>query len=123
MKIEAIIDFWKKQTKPIKGKWVHPEDADVLLNSPHSFNLDFPAGAFVGDILRAPVIILAANGGYNPAMTPQEFAGETAISDYLERIVSPSTADWNSVSPYYHKVNYGRYLFDGRAALVNACAY
>ena len=123
MEIEAIVDFWKKQTKPIEGKWVHPEDAGVLLNSPHSFNLDFPAGAFVGDILRAPVIILAANGGYDPKMTPQEFAGETAKSDYLERIVSPSPADWNSVSPYYHKVNYGKYLFDGRVALVNACAY
>ena len=123
MEIEAIVDFWKKQTEPIKGKWVHPEDAGVLLNSPHSFNLDFPAGAFVGDILRAPVIILCANAGYNPEMTPQEFAGETAESDYLERIVSPSTADWSSVSPYYRKVNYGKYLFDGRAALVNACAY
>ena len=123
MEIEAIVDFWKKQTEPIEGKWVHPEDAGVLLNSPHSFNLDFPAGAFVGDILRAPVIILAANGGYDPKMTPQEFAGETAKSDYLERIVSPSPADWNSVSPYYHKVNYGKYLFDGRVALVNACAY
>ena len=42
MKIEAIVDFWEKQTKPIEGKWVHPEDAEALLNQPHSFNLDYP---------------------------------------------------------------------------------
>ena len=123
MKIEAIVDFWEKQTEPIEGKWAHPEDAEAPFNQPHSFNLDYPAGAFVGDLLRAPITILGANGGYDPQMTPQEFPAETAISDYLERLASPSTANWNEVSPYYGNVNYGKYLFDGRAALVNACAY
>lgn len=128
MDINEIVTFWKKQNRPINGPvigkwWAHPDDADLLLGRPHSFNLDFPAGPYVGDILRAPVVILGANAGYS-SDTPREFQGPDAIQRYLDRIAAPSDSDWTGIGrPYYDNVNYGRYLFDGRAALINACAY
>jgi hypothetical protein len=39
----------------------------------HCFNLDFHPPAFVGD-LAAPVVVLYANGGFDPNLTPREFA-------------------------------------------------
>jgi len=85
--------------------------------------LDFPAGAYVGDILKAPVIILGANGGYDKSITPKEFEETGSTEKFLDRISSPSTVDRSVVSPYYDKVNYGCYFEDGRAVLINACAY
>lgn len=123
MAIDSIVNYWVHQTHTDSGVWVHPEDEELLSTGDHSFNLDFPAGAFVGDILNAPVIILGANGGYNQNTTPREFEDEGSIDTYLARISSPSTADWNDVSPYYDEVNYSSLLFDGRAVLINACAY
>ena len=41
----------------------------------HSFNLDYPPGPFVGDVDNVPGVILMANGGYDPALTPREFRG------------------------------------------------
>ena len=90
---------------------------------PHPFNLDFPAGPYVGDILHAPIIILGANGGYDAERTPAEFAPDNAILDHLSCIALPSTSAWTVPSYYYDKANYGPLLVDGRAALMNACAY
>ena len=120
--LQAIVTYWCMQLC-VGGKWLHPDDEHVLLREPHSFNLDFPAGQYVGDILRAPVVILGANGGYS-SRTPNEFRSQDCVQDFLARQKDPSNADWrSSLPPYYHETNYGQWLADGRVALVNACAY
>ncbi len=123
MRLEDVVTFWKQQNRPIRGVWIHPADAELLFNKPHSFNLDFPAGPYVGDILQAPVVILGANAGYS-SNTAREFQGRDSIRKYLARTASPSDHDWTATGrPYYEERNYGRLLFDGRAVLINACAY
>ena len=121
--LQAIVSFWSKQHCAGR-KWLHPDDEHVLRREPHSFNLDFPAGQYVGDILRAPVVILGANGGYS-SRTPNEFRSQDCVQEFLARQKDPSSADWRSTLPpyYYDETNYGQWLADGRAALVNACAY
>lgn len=104
-------------------RWVHPDDYGLLSTQNHSFNLDFPPPAFVGNINEAKVIILAANGGYDSVATPQEFGAEGAENKYLERLSLPDKADWSEVAPYYSHINYSKLLLNGQAAIVNACAY
>ena len=121
--LDIIVNFWRRQHRTGAGMWLHPDDERVLAGHPHPFNLDFPAGPYVGDILHAPIIILGANGGYDAERTPAEFAPDNAILDHLSCIASPSTSAWTVPSYYYDKANYGPLLADGRAALMNACAY
>jgi hypothetical protein len=64
----SVRAFWER----LEGS-VHPDDRLVFEKHPHSFNLDFPPPAFVGDIDNAPIIILMANGGYNVDRTPTAF--------------------------------------------------
>jgi hypothetical protein len=123
MKIDSLADYWGKQIRTEKGKWVHPDDKVLLDSESHSFNLDFPAPAFVGDILRAKIIILAANGGYDSVVTSQEFKEDDATKNYMYRLNNPSKANWSAVAPYYQGVNYAHLILNGRAAIVNACAY
>jgi len=114
--------YWSQVRKSAKG-WIHPEDEEVLSKQPHSFNLDFPPPAFVGDVTTARIIILLANGGYDPTVTPLEFVAPDSEAKYLRRLSSPEQANWAEVSPYYRDVNYAELVFSGKAALVNACAY
>ncbi|ULA66697.1 MAG: hypothetical protein LZF62_130041 [Nitrospira sp.] len=114
--------YWSRVWKSPKG-WVHPDDEEILNNEPHSFNLDFPPPAFVGDVTTARIIILLANSGYDPTLTPQEFAAPGSEARYLRRFSAPQAATWTEVSPYYRDVNYAELVFSGKAALVNACAY
>lgn len=103
--------------------WVHPDDYELLSAQHHSFNLDYPPPVFVGNINEAKIIILTANGGYDPVVTPQEFEAVGAESRYLKRLSSPEKFDWSEVAPYYSSVNYSELLLSGKAATVNACAY
>lgn len=114
--------YWSQVRKCAKG-WIHPEDEEVLSKQPHSFNLDFPPPAFVGDVVTARIIILVANGGYDPTITPLEFVAHDSEAKYLRRLSYPKEANWAEVSPYYRDVNYAELVFSGKAALVNACAY
>ncbi len=114
--------YWSRVRKSAKG-WVHPDDEEILNNEPHSFNLDFPPPAFVGDVTTARIIILLANGGYDPTITPREFAAPDSEARHLRRLSAPQAATWTEVSPYYRDVNYAELVFSGKAALVNACAY
>lgn len=117
-----LSDFWGRLRKGRLG-WVHPEDEFILEREPHSFNLQFPPPAFVGNVHTARVIILAANGGYDPAVTAGEFQTKNDEDRYLTRLAHPSEADWWEVAPYYRGVNYAELIFSGAAAVVNACAY
>lgn len=114
--------YWSKVRQTKQG-WVHPDDEELLGREPHTFNLEFPPPAFVGDIENAKVIVLAANGGYNASVTPSEFAASGATRRYMERLLRPAEADWKEVAPYYRGINYSELVFQGKAAIVNACAY
>jgi hypothetical protein len=85
--------------------------------------VDYPPPAFVGDVTRAKIIVLAANGGYDTAVTPNEFAASDSEKQYLLRLKNPSDADWSVVAPYYSGINYAELVISGAAAIVNACAY
>lgn len=123
MGLQDIVTYWQGLSCDERGQWIHVDDRPILESAQHSFNLDFPVSPYVGDILYAPVIILGANAGYRPDVTPSEFPDEAAIQNYINRFRDPSRADWSSVAPYYSNVNYGPWIAKGRAALVNACAY
>lgn len=114
--------YWSQVRKTPIG-WMHPDDETLLGKQPHSFNLDFPPPAFVGDVTSAKVIILVANGGYDSEVTPTEFEAPDSAERYLGRLSNPSTATWAEVAPYYRGVNYADLVFSGKAAAVNACAY
>ncbi len=115
-------EYWNRMRKTALG-WVHPEDEELLSGAAHSFNLDFPPPAFVGDVTKARIIILAANGGYKPDVTPKEFDEPGSEIRYMKRISNPGGADWSDVAPYYDGVNYAELLVNGTAALINVCAY
>lgn len=121
--LHEIVDYWGRQYRNGSGNWVHPDDEATFAGMPHTFNLDFPVSPYIGDILRAPVIILGANARYTPTRTPVEFPDQSAIDAYVSRVRKPSESDWSFVAQYYHKVNYGTLLSDGSAALINACPY
>ena len=114
--------YWS-QVRQTKIGWVHPDDEELLGKEPHSFNLAFPPPAFVGDVTTARVIILVANGGYDPEVTPSEFEAPNSEAKYLKRLSYPTKANWAEVAPYYRGVNYAELVFSGKAAAVNACAY
>ena len=121
--LEAIPDFWREQRR-INGQWMHPTDESVLRRNPqHPFNLDYPISPYVGDILRAEVVILGTNGGYSPTRTPRGFAERGSIADFCAQVASGRTVTWASRQQYYVDRNYYELLREGRAVVVNACAY
>ncbi|MEM9346620.1 MAG: hypothetical protein AAGB26_08380 [Planctomycetota bacterium] len=123
MQIESLSNYWGAIQKTSEGYWVHPEDRHLFVSSPHSFNLDYPPPAFVGDIINAKVVILTANGGYKQAVTPHEFPDPRTEHEYVVRLTNPSGSDWRSVAKYYSDVNYADFICRGIVATVNACAY
>jgi len=123
MKVRDIVEYWSGQRRSKSGCWVHPKDEMLFTSTEHSFNLDFPVSPYVGDIINAPVIILGANAGYNPVITPKEFPDDASINKYVERVRRPAESDWSWVARYYDRVNYGRLLASGKAAFINACPY
>lgn len=123
MEFDDIVRYWSQQTRNTENQWIHPEDDQIFRVNTHSFNLDFPVSPYIGDILSAPVIILGANAGYDPMLTPSEFPDKEAVDAYIERVRMPSSSDWSFVSKYYHGVNYGHLLAQGKAALINASPY
>lgn len=124
MQIDEIVEFWRGQQEADgQGRWMHRQDRPVLGAESHSFNLDHPVSPYIGDVLNAPVIILGANAGYDPKLTPTEFPDAASVSAYLARVDDPSQADWSFVSRYYNDSNYGHLVASGQVVVVNACAY
>ena len=124
---DALVEHWSRLADGADsektGPFAHPDDAELFRTREHSFNLDFPPPAFIGDILNAPVVMLDANGGYHPSATPWEFSQPGAIERYLDCLRHPQPADRDQVAPYYRDRNYSKLLFSGELALVNAVAY
>jgi hypothetical protein len=113
-----IVTHWRKLEGP-----VHPEDAPYFDDADHTFNLDWPPPAYIGDVIGAPFVLLMMNGGYDPHGTPREFYEPSTVAAYLDRLHNPGPADLGVVAPYYARANYFPYIADGRLALVNAIAY
>lgn len=113
-----IVDHWSQ----LDGS-VHPLDAPVFATNPHSFNLDYPPPAFIGDINNAPVVLLEANGGFDPVVTPSEFAAPDALDRYLDLLRNPRAVHPGQIAPYYCARNYADLIAAGEMVLVNAVAY
>ena len=121
-----LVKHWRK----LKGKtrlngkdvYVHPDDINVLRDCKHDFNLDYPPPAYVGNIVRAPVVMLLTNGGYGDG-TQNEFADQGDAERYLERLHDPRLMRPEGYSQYYLKRNYKELLKKGDLAIVNAVAY
>ena len=75
----SIRAFWRRLEGP-----VHPDDRPVFDRLKHTFNLDYPPPAFIGDIDHAPVVVLMANGGYDAKLTPTEFARPEDTVEFIE---------------------------------------
>ena len=114
----SIVQHWRK----LSGA-VHPDDLYAFKNHQHSFNLDFPPPAYIGDIDNAPVVLLDANGGYDAVVTPNEFSQPDSFEKYMDMLHFPKAIDTISVAPYYARRNYASLIKSGRLALVNAVAY
>ena len=123
LNIKDLSTYWRKLSKNSAGKWIHPDDEALFNAEPHSFNLDYPPPVFAGNIIDAKIIILNANGGFKPDVTPREFKTAALEKSYMQRLLNPATADWSNIATYYAKVNYGKMIASGEAAMVNACAY
>jgi hypothetical protein len=117
----SIRQFWQRLEKSI-----HPDDAEVLSSHDHTFNLDFPPPAFIGDIDNAPIVVLMANGGYDPHkitgtrcefLEPDDYAGHWRMLKNDEFFIP------KRLSIYYTDKSYFPFVRDGRAVIVNAVAY
>ena len=113
-----LVEHWRKLDGP-----VHPEDRAVFDANSHTFNLEFPPPAFIGDVENAPFLLLMMNGGFDASITPLEFPNEVAITKFIDRLHNPRAVQPNEISPYYESGNYGNFIANGRLALVNAVAY
>lgn len=118
MKQSKLVEHWRQLDDA-----VHPSDASVFNSCPHTFNLDWPPPAYIGDVFNAPFVLLMMNGGYDPKMTPAEFPNRAAIDRFIELLHNPRPVNPRSISPYYDAGNYGQHIASGRLVLVNAIAY
>lgn len=117
--ISSIRKYWQHLESA-----VHPEDAPVFASHPrHTFNLDFPPPAFIGDVDNAPVVILLLNGGYDPDKTPAEFARPTDCIEFLDWLKGTRTAIPTNLSAYYTQQAVFPWVREGSAVIVNAVAY
>jgi hypothetical protein len=116
--MSSIRDFWRK----LEGS-VHPEDAATLNSRPHTFNLDFPPPAFIGDVDNAPVVILMLNGGHHPTITPAEFAAPGDLSEFLRWMKDETSEIPRNLSPYYTQHRDFPLVRNGSVAIVNSLAY
>ena len=115
----SIRAFWRQ----LAGT-VHPADEPVFAAHPgHSFNLDFPPPAFIGDIDRAPIIVLMSNGGYRSGVTEAEFPDANSINEYRDWLRGKIKSMPSHLSKYYTWQALGDWIAAGQAVLVNAVAY
>src|SRR5262245_27693029 len=109
---EPLIEFWAELEET-----VHPQDYPVLARyRDHTLNLDYPPPAFVGDIRRARIFILLANGGYDDDRTPLEFAESGSAKKYRDRLRNPVPCG-SYTHPYYLQgTRLRKWLEEGQAA-------
>lgn len=116
--MSLLWDHWRK----LSGS-VHPDDVATFARFPgHSFNLDFPPPAFVGN-LDAPIVLLMANGGYKPGVTESEFAEPGDVAAFLAYMRGERAALPTRLSAYYQRGAVGGLVAGGDAVIVNAVPY
>lgn len=122
--MSGLVEYWKGLTKPdLHGRWVHPDDSAAFARGGNTFNVDYPPGPFIGDVVNAPVVILGLNGRYS-AGTKQEFSKPGYAERYVARIHKPVGADWSDLATYYvRETNFGHLVASRRAVVVNGCTY
>jgi len=118
VELTSITEFWCQLTGTI-----HPADCSVLSRDGAVFNLKFPPPAFVGDVLRAPIIVLKAVGGYDPETTAKEFEPPDAADEYRQRLWKPRPSEPQFTAPYYQRGELWCRLMSGNACVVNAVPY
>ena len=117
--MSILTRFWRRLDGP-----VHPDDATVLARIDHPFNLEFPPAVFSGDIDRAPVVLLSANGGWRDAATVErEMRAFGDVGGYIEYIRNPRPLALHEQNNWLRAQFYSMYIADGRVATVNAIAY
>lgn len=116
--MSSIRDFWRQ----LSGA-VHPDDQPVFERYQHTFNLEYPPPAFIGDVDHAPVIVLMENGDYDPNLTPTEFARPEDRAEYVAYLHGDRSEFPTSLAPYYTASPLGPWLTAGKVAVVNAVAY
>ena len=114
----SIRAFWRR----LEGN-IHPDDEPVFSDHRHTFNLDFPPPAFIGDIDNAPVIVLMANGGYDPAKTKNEFLTDTDRVEHIDWIKGLRADPPKRLSSYYTQHSLFPRIRSGEVVIVNAIAY
>jgi hypothetical protein len=114
---EPLIDFWSELRDNI-----HPRDTDVFKawSGLHSLRTEYPPPPYIGDVRRAPVFILWANGGFHPERTPNEFQDDRSVQQFRERLWNPT--GWASLK-FQEQPRLRGMLEGGHAVIVNAMAY
>jgi hypothetical protein len=118
---DTIVQFWRR----LNGS-LHPDDAPAMSNDSRSkeFELSYPPPAFIGDIKRASIFVLMANGGRSDDVRlAKEFESAKSVKEYIARLHKPRPAEPGFTSPYYQRGKLWEYLRSGKACVVNALAY
>lgn len=116
--VSSIRQFWQRLENS-----VHPDDEIFFRQNKHTFNLDFPPPAFIGDVDNARVVFLDANGGYCTKTTPAEFPRESDLDEYIDWLKGTRMVFPENLSTYYTNHSLSTWLRDGTAVIVNAVAY
>jgi hypothetical protein len=116
--ISSVREFWRRLDST-----VHPDDEPYFRANHHTFNLDFPPPAFIGDVDNAPIVILMLNGGYDCDRTPKEFAEPRDCAEYLSWIKGERSQFPKNLSAYYTESPEFPWVREGKAVIVNAVAY
>ena len=114
----SIRKFWQD----LEAK-VHPQDEPVLASRQHTFNLDYPPPAFIGDVDNAPVVILMLNGGYGSDTGSSEFPTPADMREHVQWLKGEQKEPPRRLSSYYTTKDYYKWVLAGDAVVVNACAY
>jgi hypothetical protein len=103
---------------------VHPDDQQIFSSHPdHTFNLDFPPPAFIGDVDTAPIVVLMSNGGYKHGETEKEFPDLWNCAEHCDYLRGLRAALPPRLAGYYAKGRLGEWITEGSAVLVNAVPY
>jgi hypothetical protein len=108
--ISSVRQFWRRLDST-----VHPDDEPYFRANHHTFNLDFPPPAFIGDVDNAPVVILMLNGGYDRDRTPKEFAEPHDCAEYLSWIKGERSQFLKNLSAYYTESPEFPWVREGKA--------
>lgn len=101
---------------------MHPDDRPFFERATHTFNLEYPPPAFVGQIDAAPVVVLMANGGYKET-TKTEFRSRHDIDEHLDWLTGAQKTPPANFSQYYTSSPLWPRVQDGQVAIANAVAY